>query len=480
MAGKHVVAVDLGGESGRVMRATFDGERLQIEEMHRFLNIPVQVGQTLYWDALRIWHEVTTGIKLASQDAASIGVDTWGVDFAFLDRDGNMLANPIHYRDRSSEGMMEWVFERVPRRELYDRTGIQFIAVNGLWRLAYLARHHSPVLEIATTFLTIPDLFNYWLTGSKTCEFTHATTGGFFNAHARNWDLDVLSRLGIPTEMFPPVVQPGTRIGAYEGIPVIVPATHDTGSAVAAVPTTTDRFAYLSSGTWSLLGLEVDAPIMGDVAYEANLTNEGGVYGTFRFLQNIAGMWLLQQCRGAWADEGQQYEYAEMMAMADTAEPFRSFIDPDADEFFQPGDMPALIREFCKRNRQPVPESHAQVVRTVYESLAFKYRYNLERLLRVSGREVDRLHIIGGGSRNTLLCQMTANAIGRVVVAGPGEATALGNAIVQLISLGELQDLAQAREMLSRSDELITYEPQATAVWDEHYHRFAAMLQQKQ
>ncbi|MCC6614275.1 MAG: rhamnulokinase [Anaerolineae bacterium] len=480
MTGKHVVAVDLGGESGRVMRATFDGEHLQIEEAHRFLNIPVQVGKTLYWDALRLWHEITTGIKLVAQGASSIGVDSWGVDFAFLDRDGNMLANPIHYRDRSSEGMMEWVFERVPKRELYDRTGIQFIPVNGLWRLASLARHHSPVLETATTFLTLPDLFNYWLTGSRTCEFTHATTGGFFNAHTRNWDFDVLSRLGVPTEIFPPVVQPGTRIGAYEGIPVIAPATHDTGSAVVAVPTTTDRFAYLSSGTWSLLGLEVDTPIMGDVAFEANLTNEGGVYGTFRFLQNIAGMWLLQQSRAVWAEQGHKYEYSEMMALAETAEPFGSFIDPDDISFFQPGDMPAAIREFCRETQQPVPETDAQIIRTIYESLAFKYRYNLERLLRVSGKQVDRLHIIGGGSRNTLLCQMTANAIGRVVVAGPGEATALGNAIVQLISLGELADLAQAREMLSRSDELSSYEPQATTRWDEHYDRFAAILQKKQ
>lgn len=476
MSTKNVIAIDLGAESGRVMRAQFDGARLGIEEMHRFPNIPVQVGQTLYWDVLRIWHEVTVGIKLAARDAASMGVDTWGVDFAFLDRDGNLLANPVHYRDRSGDGMMEWVFERMPRREVFERTGIQFIAVNGLWRLASMARHHSPVLENAATFLTIADLFNYWLSGSKTCEFTHATTQQFFNPYTNNWDWELLKRLGVPTAMFPSVVQPGTRLGSYHDIPVILPACHDTGSAVVAVPTTTEHFAYLSSGTWSLLGLELNAPIITDAAYDANLTNEGGVYDTFRFLKNIAGMWLVQQCRATWVDAGRSYDYGQLMALAETAPPFRSFIDPDAPEFFQPGNMPSLIQAFCARTGQPVPETDAEIVRAIYESLALKYQYTLEHLIQVSGKRVERLHIIGGGSRNSLLCQMTANAIGRVVVAGPTEATALGNAVVQLISLGELDNLAQAREVLSRGSEMITYEPHDTAAWADQHQRFASLL----
>jgi rhamnulokinase len=476
VSAKHVVAIDLGAESGRVMRAGFDGERLELEEIHRFPNIPVQVGTTLHWDVLRIWHEITTGLRMVGSEVASMGVDTWGVDFAFLDRDGNLLANPIHYRDASGLGMEEWVFERIPRRDVYERTGIQFIPVNGLWRLASLARHQSPLLEAAATFLTIADLFNYWLSGSRTCEFTHATTQQFFNAHTKDWDWDMLKAMGVPTDMFPPVVPPGYHLGEYHGVPVIAPACHDTGSAVVAVPTTTEHFAYLSSGTWSLLGLEVTTPIINDASYAANITNEGGAYDTWRFLQNITGMWLVAQSRAKWAEEGRHYDYAQLMAMADSAEPFRSFIDPDDQSFFQPGDMPTLIRAFCTRTNQVVPESDAQIVRTIYESLALKCRYSLEHLIAVSGKRVDVLHIIGGGSRNTLLSQMIANAAGCTVVAGPYEATAMGNAIVQLIALGELHDLAQARELLSRSAEMVTYEPAEHAQWNEHYERFKSTL----
>ncbi len=477
MASRHVIAIDLGAESGRVMRVHFDGNKLEPEEVHRFPNVPVMVHNTLYWDALRLWHEISTGVEAAAPDAAAIGVDTWGVDFALLDKDGRLLSNPIHYRDRSSEGMEEWVCQRVPRREIFERTGIQFMAVNGLWRLAYLAKQTSPVLTSAATFLTIPDLFNFWLSGSLTCEFTHATTQQFFNPRLNDWDRATLSQIGVPMEIFPPVVQPGTRLGNYNGVPVIAPATHDTGSAVVAVPTTTENYAYLSSGTWSLLGLELRAPIINDAVYQANLTNEGGVNGTFRLLKNIAGMWLVQQSRSIWQQQGHKFDYADLAALAEQAEPFRSLIDPDDALFFAPGDMPARIREFCQRSGQPIPESVGQVTRTIYEGLALKYRHALALLERVSRHQVDRLHIIGGGSRNALLCQMAANAIGRPVIAGPTEATALGNAVVQFIALGEFGSLAQARELMSRTMLTQTYTPRETSQWDEVYEgRYQALL----
>ncbi len=471
MAVKRVIAVDLGAESGRVMQVGLDGQRLHLEEIHRFPNYGVKVGQTLYWDVLRQWHEINIGIHKVEPGAASIGVDTWGVDFALFDRDGGLLANPVHYRDSRTDGMMEWVFERVPRREVFERTGIQFMQLNSLYQLASLVRANSPLLEAAKLYLTIADVFNYWLSGSRTCEFTHVTTSQFYNPHLGDWDREMLARIGAPTDIFPEIVPPGTRLGAYQGIPVIAPACHDTGSAVVAVPATQENFAYLSSGTWSLLGLELDRPVITDAAYEANVTSEGG-YGAFRFLRNITGLWLIQQSRATWAAQGQEYTFEQLTAEAQAAPAFRSLIDPDNPVFTRPGDMPARIREYCRQTGQPEPETVGQVARTIYESLALKYRYVVDMLVRVSGRPVDRLHIIGGGSKNTLLCQWAANAIGRPVIAGPSEATALGNAIVQLITLGEFSDLAQARELVSRSAETVAYEPRDTAQWAEAYERF--------
>jgi rhamnulokinase len=476
MAMKKVIAVDLGAESGRVMQVGFDGSRLHIDELHRFPNVAVNANDVLYWDALRLWHEIQTGIRMAAPDSAGIGVDTWGVDFALLDRDGRLLCNPIHYRDKSWEGMMEWVFERIPRRELYEITGLQIIPVNTIWRLAHLVKTNSPLLETTHTYLTIADLFNFWLSGSKTCEFTHASTHQVFNPRLNGWDHDLLKRIGFPSGMFPEIVPPGTRLGAYNGIPVWTTASHDTGSAVVAVPSTTENYAYTSSGTWSLLGLELPTPVINDAAYAANATNEGGVNGTWRFLRNIAGMWLVQQCRATWAEQGKQYEYAELAALAEQATAFTAFIDPDDDEFYQPGDMPARIREVCVRSGQPAPETPGQIVRVIYESLVLKYRHVLERLLQASGRTVERMHIIGGGSRNATLCQMAADALGRVVVAGPAEATALGNAIVQFVALGEFSSVTEARALLAKDADARTYEPRHTAAWDDAYNRFENLV----
>lgn len=475
MAVKHVIAVDLGASSGRVMDVGFDGQHISLNEAYRFPNIPVQTPNKLYWDVLRLWHEITHGIGKV-QNADSIGVDAWGVDVALLDKTGELLANPVHYRDPRTDGAMDWVFERMSRREVFERTGIQFLQFNGLYQLASLVRDGSPLLDSAETLLTIADLFNYWLTGSKTCEFTEVTTTQLYNPHNNDWDRDILNAVGIPTGLLTPIVAPGTKIGRFNGITVIAPACHDTGSAVVSVPTTTQNYAYLSSGTWSLLGLELKDAIISDAAYDANVTNEGGFDSTYRLLKNIMGLWLVQQCRETWQAQGHNYSYDDLVEMAKSADSFLAFIEPDDRLFLSPGDMPARIRDYCKNTGQAIPETHSEIMAVVYASLAYKYRYVLEQLIAVSGQAVDRLHIIGGGSQNALLCQMTANAIGRIVIAGPSEATAIGNATVQLIALGELNNVADARQMLSQSPELVRYEPQAVNQWDEHYERFRALL----
>ena len=457
------------------MDAAFDGAQLKLREAHRFPNIPVQTPTSLHWDVLRLWREMTVGIG-AVADAESIGLDCWGVDYALLDSAGELLANPYHYRDPRTDGAMEWVFERMPRREIFARTGIQFMPLNSLYQLAAGLRDGSPQLDNAATLLTIADLFNYWLTGSKTCEFTEATTMQLVNARRGDWDRDLLRAVGIPTDILAPIVMPGTRLGSYAGIDVVAPACHDTGSAVVAVPATQPNIAYLSSGTWSLLGLELAAPILSDAAYAANLTNEGGYGGSWRFLKNIMGLWVADQCRATWAAQGRGYSFSQLTAMVDSAPYFRSFIDPDDAVFLASGDMPQRISDYCARSGQAKPESDAEIIAVVYASLAYKYRYVLEQLSAASGRTVEALHIIGGGSRNATLNQMTADATGRVVIAGPAEATAAGNAIAQLIALGELGSVGEARAMLSESARLRRYEPRAAAAWDERYPRFCALL----
>lgn len=472
----HVLAVDLGAESGRVLRISCDGGRLTSEDLHRFPNNPVHAGDTLYWDALRLWHEIQHGLALGLDGASAIGVDAWGVDFALLDGDGRLVSNPVHYRDARTSGMVEWVFERVPKRVIFERTGSQFMQLNSLYQIASLVRWNSPALHATAVAVSIPDLFNYWMTGQIAWEFTHATTTQFFNPRAGTWDYETLEALGVPIQWFPQILQPGTQAGEYKSLPVILPATHDTGSAVAAVPAKDEHFAYISSGTWSLIGLEVSSPIITEASYQANVTNEGGPYGTYRYLKNVMGLWLAQQSRATWRAQGRDYSYDELTHLAEAAEPFRSLIDPDAAEFLPPGDMPARVAEFCRATGQPVPETAGQVMRTIYESLALKYRWALDRMVTTSGKRVDVMHVIGGGSRSALLCQMTANSIARPVVAGPSEATALGNAVVQLITLGELPSLAAAREAVARSTATVRYKPRQQEEWDAVYTRFEALI----
>jgi len=478
MRAKTVLAIDLGAESGRVMAVHFDGQQLALEELHRFPNTTVIVNGTLHWDFLRLWGDIQAGIEKGKAfQPASIGVDTWGVDFGLLDSQGNLVGNPVHYRDGRTANMMPLAFTKVPQEEIFAQTGIQFMPINTLYQLLSLVESQSPQLQIADAFLTAPDLINYWLTGVKVCEFSNATTTQLFNPTTGDWATEIMAKLGIPDHIFPEIVPPGTHLGNYRDIPVIAPACHDTGSAVAAVPTQKPDFAYISSGTWSLVGLEVDEPILTPQALEANVTNEGGVYGTYRLLKNVMGLWILQQCRASWKADGERYTYAELVELAAQAQPLRAVFNPNDPAFLPPGDHPQRIRGWCARTNQPVPEGSGAIVRCVLESLALAYRQVLELVGDVANQQVSVIHIVGGGAQNRLLNQMTANATGLPVIAGPVEATLIGNALVQFITLGEISDISQARQIVANMAELERYEPEGSAGsqtmdWDEAYDRF--------
>jgi rhamnulokinase len=471
-----LAAIDLGASSGRVMLAHFIGDRLTLEEAHRFTNGPVRVFDHLYWDVLHLFDEIKTGLGKAGQIASlsSLGLDTWGVDFALLDRDDRLVGNPSHYRDPRTNGVMEQVFERVSRDAIFERTGLQFIQINTLYQLFSL--RGSAALERARSFLMVPDLFNFWLTGCKANEYSDATTTQFFNLRTGGYDLDLLAQLGLPTDIYPEIIPSGSVLGPVNRsiaeetglgkIPVIAPACHDTGSAVAAVPIRNPRAAYISSGTWSLVGVEVTEPVITPQCLAYNFTNEGGVYGTIRLLKNVAGLWLVQECRRVWQSKGRDYTWGKMTRIASEAPPFGPLIDPDHPDFLNPMDMPAAIREYCARTAQVVPESDAGILRCIFESLALKYRWVIGCLEEILGYDLEVIHIIGGGSQNELLCQLTADATGKAVIAGPVEATAIGNALVQGISLGYLGSLADGRQLVRRSFPLQEYTPQTGDGWD--------------
>ena len=471
-----VLAIDLGAESGRVMAVHFDGNFLQIEELHRFPNIPVMLNGTLHWNILQLWQDILTGVEKGKKyQPASLGVDTWGVDFALLDEKGDLLGIPVHYRDTRTDGMMEKTFASVPKADVFQKTGIQFLPINTIYQLKSLVERNSVQLSAAKTFLTIPDLLNYWFTGNKVCEFSNATTTQLYNPIAKDWDYELITALGIPKEIFPKIVLPGTQIGEFDGIPVIAPACHDTGSAVASVPAKTPDFAYISSGTWSLVGIESDEPVINERALHANITNEGGVNNTFRLLKNVSGLWIVQQCRKTWQKKGKPYSYAELIELAAQAGPLTSVINLNDKRLMTPGDHPEIIRILCRESGQPVPESEGEIIRCALESLALAYREVLEQVQSIASRPIDVLHIVGGGTQNKLLNQMTANATGLPVHAGPVEATVIGNAMIQLISLGEIKNLAEGRQLISQSDEIERYQPMEQADWEAAYRRYQAL-----
>ncbi|HEV3146156.1 MAG TPA: rhamnulokinase family protein [Gemmataceae bacterium] len=488
-ATRKILAFDLGAESGRGVLGTFDGQRVNLKDVHRFPNTPAATLDTLHWDVLNLYNEMLTAMRKCAANLGgvdSMGVDTWGVDFALLGRDGSLLANPRHYRDPHTEGMMEQAFRTLSPQELFRRTGIQFMRFNSLFQLIALDRNRSPLLDIAANLLFIPDLFHYFFTGIKVNEYTDASTSQMLDPVRGNCDFDLLMKFGLPTRMLGNIIPPGTEVGPLRSkiasdtglspVPVIAPATHDTGSAVAAVPAQGKNWAFISSGTWSLMGAEIDTPLVNEDVRAANFTNEGGVGGTIRFLKNIAGLWLVQECRRAWERGGQKFSYDELTKFAEAAPPFVSLIDPDHASFMLPASMPAAIGEFCRKTGQPVPTEPGPTVRCALESLALRYRWVLEKLESLLGRRLDTIHIVGGGAQNTLLCQLCADACNRVVLAGPVEATALGNVLVQAIGLTLLASLEQAREVVRNSFEVRSYEPKSPERWQEPYQRFLKLL----
>ena len=463
------LAVDLGAESGRVVLGRFDGGRVWLEEVHRFPNMPVRLPDGLHWDVLRILCEIKAGLAKAmrQEKIEGIGIDSWGVDFGLLDGEGALVSNPYHHRDARTEGMMEEAFGLVPKEEIYQTTGIQFLPINTLYQL--LAMRGSPLLEAAETMLLIPDLMNYWLTGEKACEYTNATTTQLLDLEEGGWAGDLFEGMGLPSHILAPIVQPATQLGPLlpevveevgAGPPVFAVASHDTASAVVAVPAEGEDFAYISSGTWSLVGVELSGPVVTEEGLKANFTNEGGFGGKTRLLKNVMGLWLLQECRRQWAREGHEYPYQELARLAEDAPRAGPLVDPDHPAFLAPGDMASRIRSFCEETGQGPPEEPAAVVRCVFESLALKYRHAIEQAESLAGRAIGTISLVGGGSQNSLLCQLTADATRRPVLAGPIEATALGNLMVQAYARGHLASLEEMREAVRCSAEVQEYEPQ--------------------
>ncbi len=480
-----MAAVDLGAESGRVVVGTFDGGRISMEDVHRFPNVPVRVAGTLHWDTLRLFGDVLGGLRKAGTGGriASVGVDSWGVDFGLLDARGRMLSNPVHYRDARTDGMLEVAFGIVPRSEIYATTGIQFMAINTLYQLLSMVRAQDPLLDQADRLLLSADLIAHMLSGATVAEYTLASTSQCLDAVARDWARPLLERMGVPTRLLPELVDPGTTLGALRAeiataaglgkTLVVAPGSHDTASAIAGTPLGSATTAYISSGTWSLVGLEIPAPVITDVTLAANLTNEGGVGGTIRLLRNVAGLWLVQESRRSLWPAGDAPSYEDMAVLAAAAPAFTAFIDPDDERFLRPGDLPARVREYCAETGQPIPGDTGTLLRVLLESLALRYAAAIEQLAAASGRPIDAIHIVGGGSNHRLLCRLTADATGLPVRAGPVEATAIGNLAVQAIAAGELASIAEARELVARSYPVTTYEPSGD--WTAARLRFGAL-----
>ena len=497
MSQQVYLGVDLGAESGRVMAGLWDGKKMRLEEIHRFPNGGIAIADTLRWNTLGLWNEIQTGLVAAGKkfgkSVVSAGVDTWGVDFALLSKSGELLGLPYHYRDVRTRGMLEKTLARVSREEIFSATGLQFMEINTLFQLLALQKNSPELLATAETLLMMPDFLHFCLSGARVCEFTDATTSQCVDPKKRAWATGLLEKLGLPTKIFPDIVPPGTRVGQLRPalaertglgpIAVVAPATHDTGSAVAGVPTKNTgkaNWAYLSSGTWSLLGVEVQDALLSPRALELNVTNEGGVDGTYRLLKNIMGLWLVQGCRRGFAEKGKDYSYEQLAQMASDAPAFRSLVNPNDDRFLNPPDMPKAIQDFCRETSQPVPENEGQLIRCVYESLALFYAEVLDGLEELTGTKIEVVHIVGGGSRNKVLNTFAASACGRPVVAGPVEATVLGNLLVQARSHGEIHSLADIRAAVRESSEVVQYEPENVAEWKDARGRFAELRRGRQ
>lgn len=481
---KRVLAFDFGASSGRAIIGCFDGDKITLEEVHRFSNDPVSVGGTVYWDVLRLFYEIKQGIIKAKIAGGfdSIGIDTWGVDFGLIDSEGKLMENPVHYRDARTAGLVDEAFKTMPKEKLYGITGIQFMELNTLFQLISLKKYRPWMLERADKMLFMPDLFGYMLTGKMCAEYSIASTSQLIDLDKRTWSKEVLDAFGIKESVFAPLVQPGTVLGelskeiceecGVDPVPVISVCGHDTQSAITSVPCEDGDFAFLSSGTWSLFGTELDKPIVNETSMNINITNEGGFDGSTGFLKNIIGLWLIQESRRQWKREGKEYSYADLEKLALAAETFKCFIDPDAPEFVPHGNIPERVREFCRKTGQYVPETVGEIMRCIYESLAMKYRLTFEKLRECTERDYPVIHVIGGGTKDGLLCQMTANSCDRMVKAGPIEATVMGNVAVQLMSDGSVKNIGQARKIVADSSELKTFEPKDTDKWAGAYEDF--------
>lgn len=504
MVKKKMLAADFGASGGRVMLGAFDGNSISLQEIHRFPNEPVILGgkrkSTMYWDFLRLFHELKTGItkavnlenrsregiSLADGEISSIGVDTWGVDYGLLDRDGCLSGNPIHYRDVRTEGMLKKAFSRMDKERFYEITGNQFMEINTAFQLMAEQEYRKEMLEQADSMLLMPDLFSYFLSGERVSEYTISSTTQMLDAWKKDWSREVIGSLGIPERILQPIVMPGTRLGVLRGdireelgvgsIDVIAAAGHDTQSAMAAVPAEGGDFLFLSCGTWSLFGTELDAPQISRQSFACNMTNEGGCGQKTSFLKNIIGLWLIQESRRQWNREGCEYSFGHLETMAGDAAPFASFIDPDAPEFVPAGNVPRRIREYCRRTGQRIPDSVGDVVRCIDESLAMKYKMVLDEIILCTGKTYRAIHLIGGGAQSALLCQMTANACGIPVVAGPVEATVYGNLAMQLVAAGEVKDLSQVRSVIRNSEKFKICEPQDVKQWQEAYGRYRHLV----
>lgn len=486
---KRVLAIDLGASSGRGIVATLDNGKIELNEVHRFDNNGVNVRGTLYWDIVYLFNQIKTCMVNARLAGGfdCIGIDTWGVDFGLVNEDGDLIGNPVAYRDARTDNILDEVFAEISRQDVYDRTGIQIINFNTLFQMYYMAKYKKNTLSSADKMMFIPDLLNYFLTGEKKIEYTVASTSQMINPYTRDWDKELLEQLHIPTDVLCDIVMPGTVVGqitsdiceelTVDPVDVVAVGSHDTASAVISVPTEEKDFVYISCGTWSLFGTELDEPLICPEGLASSYTNEGGYDGKIRFLTNIMGLWIINESRRTWIKQGNELSFPELVKLAEAAEPFKCFVDVDNAEFGKPGNMPKKIQEYCKATGQYVPQTIGEIARCIYESLALKYRHAFLNLMNITGKDYKSIHIVGGGTNAANLCQMTANACGVTVNAGPIEATALGNIAVQLIAKGEVADLAEARKIIKDSFDIKSYQPADTDSWNEAYDRFKAIIE---
>lgn len=485
---KKTLAFDFGASSGRAIVGTLEDGKITMEEVHRFSNDPVMVNGTMYWDTLRQFYEIKQGIVKAKKcgKIESIGIDTWGVDFGLLDEHGELLENAVHYRDERTRDMIEKVFAKIPQEKLYEITGNEFMYFNTIFQMAALKEKRPWVLERAKSFLFTPDLFNYFLTGVKKSEYTMATTTSMFDIREKKWSKEVMDALGFEESFFPEIVESGTVVGelssdiceelSVETAKIIAVASHDTESASAIVPTQDDDFLFISCGTWSLYGTELEHPAINETSLELSVSNEGAYGGKTNFLKNIAGLWMVQESRRQWRREGQEYSFGELEQFANAVEPLQNYVDVDADRFVAAGNMPRRIRAFCEETGQKIPESVGDVVCCINQSIALKYRSVLEKIEKCLGKKYNKIHMIGGGIQSKMLCQMTANATNCQVIAGPVEATALGNLAVQFVTLGEIKDIKEARQIVANSEVFQVYEPMNTKEWNQAYETYKNIL----